>query len=51
MLGAGVPDSRIDDYLTYNSDLEDSRDDIIGVSFRLDWDVPWATFTSITGNR
>ena len=51
MLGAGVPDSGIDDYLTYNSDLDDSRDDIVGLSFRLDWDLPWATFTSITGNR
>lgn len=51
MLGAGIPDSGLNSYESFNSDLEESEDDVFGISLRLDWDLPWATLTSITSKR
>lgn len=50
-LGVGIPQSGLKHYQTFNSDYQDGVDDMVGGHFKINWDLQWASFHSITGVR
>ena len=47
-VGAGVPEGS-NDYVVFDNDVRDIKDDIYNASLTVNWDLEFATLTSITG--